>query len=397
MNDAARRPCPVCGSGSGGRRLIYRQRFLEGPLGDGYDIVVCNHCGCGFADGIQSQAEMDRYYSEQSKYTYDYADGAESPWDLKRFDATVEQIIPHLGSLDVRILDIGCATGGLLSVFKMRGYKNVIGVDPSPVCAAAAGRLHGVTVRAMTLGQLEYWNERFDLILMVGVLEHLGDVRAAVRVASQLLSPRGLLYCAVPDVEGLFKCPNAPYQQFSVEHVNFFSISSLRRLMAECSLREAHAWNWTIEWRERVWEPIASGLYERGKNVIRVFDATTEPALNRYLEFSENGDREILSAVDALISSREPIIVWGAGTLARRLLGNTRFSQVNIVAFVDTNPHIQGGKLVGRPILNPTEIAGRKETILICSISFVSEITVAARVHFSLPNRMISILGEVLL
>src|ERR1700677_5030046 len=112
MSDLKSRPCPVCCDF--GRRILHRQQFLDGPMGEGYDVVVCNRCGAGFADGIPSQAEMDRYYAEQSKYTYDHAGGAESPWDLKRFELTVEQVAPHLKSLDARILDIGCATGGLL-------------------------------------------------------------------------------------------------------------------------------------------------------------------------------------------------------------------------------------------------------------------------------------------
>jgi SAM-dependent methyltransferase len=272
----------------------------------------------------------------------------------------------------------------------------VFGADPSSECAAAAARLHGVKVRAATLAQLKDWEERFDLILMVGVLEHLGDAKAAIEVASRLLSPGGRLYCAVPDVEGLSTCPNAPYQQFSVEHVNFFSVISLKRLMAECGMEQIKAWNWTIEWREGVWEPIASGLYETGNPMSSVFDATTEPALERYLAFSVKGDREILAAVDSLIASREPVIVWGAGTLARRLLANTRFAQVNIVAFVDSNPHVQCHSLGGRPVMKPSELRGRTETLLVGSIAFAAEIAAAVRSQYNLPNRVLSLLGEVL-
>ncbi|HEY5078935.1 MAG TPA: class I SAM-dependent methyltransferase, partial [Opitutaceae bacterium] len=150
MSIPAPRPCPVCAGLE--RRLVWRQRFLDGPLGGGYDVVVCSGCGAGFADGIPSQPEMNRYYAEQSKYTYSHADGAESPWDAGRFEATVDQVLPHLGSREARILDIGCATGGLLAAFKRRGFTNVTGADPSPECAAAAMRLYGINVRTSALG-----------------------------------------------------------------------------------------------------------------------------------------------------------------------------------------------------------------------------------------------------
>ncbi len=392
MSGGDSRPCPVCGGL--GRRLLYSQRFMDGPMGDGYDVVVCSNCGAGFADGISSQAEMDRYYAEQSNYARDNA-GAESPWDLRRFEAIAGQIAPHLKSRDARILDIGCATGGLLSVFKRRGFGNLTGVDPSAACAAAADRLHGLRVRPATLSQLSGWEERFDLALMVGVLEHLHDVREAVGVASRLLNPGGLVYCAVPDVEELANCPNGPYQQFSIEHVNFFSAASLRRLMAECGMAEVHAWRWSVEWREGVVEPIASGIYQcRSAPDSRLVDEGTEHALERYLAFSIEGDRRVRAVVDSLRNSREPVLVWGAGTLARRLLATMRFAEINIAAFVDSNPHLQGRALAGRPILEAGQISGRTERILVCSISFAREIAADIRGRHGLHNQLISIAGE---
>lgn len=391
MTARARRPCPVCGGKR--RRVVYQQRFMDGPMGGGYDVAVCGRCGAGFADGIPPQAEMDRYYTEQSKYTtYDQENQSESPWDLARFQATTDQITPHLKSRDVRILDIGCATGGLLSVFKRSGFRNAIGVDPSPDCATAAARLHGVTVRTSTLAQLAFWKDRFDLVLMVGVLEHLREAKEAVRIAADLLTNGGLIYVAVPDVAGLASCPNAPYQQFSVEHVNFFSTTSLGRLMAGCGLADVHTWTWVLEWRERVFEPILGGLYERAPlPQHQAFDEITEAALERYLSFSRAADQGIISLLKSLKMSQEPIIVWGAGTLARRLLATTRFAEANIVAFVDSNPHNQGKVLASRPILHPKDIVGRNERILICSVSFAKEIASAIRRKYRLRNRIITL------
>jgi SAM-dependent methyltransferase len=390
MNKSTSRLCPVCGSGE--RRLIYRQRFWDGPMGDGYDVVVCTDCGAGYADKIPSQAEMDRYYAEQSKYTNDQSDGTESPWDLKRFEATAGQIIPHLKKHDTRILDIGCATGGLLSVLKKRGFANLLGVDPSPVCAALAGRLHDVEVKVATLAQLSNWKERFDLIMMVGVLEHLHNVKEAISILSGLLNPGGILYCAVPDVEGLAACPNAPYQQFSIEHVNFFSSTSLRRVMAECCMTEIQRWKWVVEWREDVNEPILSALYKySGNRAERIFDVITGPALDRYLASSSAGDRTILMKIASLVSKKESILVWGAGTLTRRLLASTRFSEANIVAFVDSNTCYQGRTLAGRPILSPRQIMDRNEPILVCSVSFSKEIILSIRNQYRILNRIITL------
>jgi SAM-dependent methyltransferase len=457
------RPCPVCAGVE--RRVLHRQRFQDGPLGDGYDVVVCQACGAGFADGIPSQERLDRYYAEQSKYTYDHAEGAESPYDIKRFEIIADQAIPFLPTHDARILDIGCATGGLLSVFKQRGFSNVLGIDPSPVCAAAARRLHGVQVRVATLAELAGWHERFDLVLMVGVLEHLREVQPAVRAVVARLNPGGLFYGAVPDVEGLAACHNAPYQQFSVEHVNFFSGQSLGRLMAVCGLTPRQTWRQIVEWREDITEPVVSGIYEvppvaevpsfkfqvpriqssttavpqvsssvpsaevpssklqvprehnaspssavrpslspssavgaaaklrrseDGSPSLQV-DDTTEPALERYLDQCRAGDERLLSVIEGLVRSQEPILVWGGGTLTRRLLATSRLAEANIVGFVDSNPGIQGHRLAGRDVFSPTQIAGRNEAILISSKAFEHEIIDTIRNQLKLPNQVITL------
>jgi len=392
MSGAFPRPCPVCGGS--GREAVHRQAFLDGPLGSGYEVVVCTNCGAGFADGIPEQAEMDRYYAEESKYAYGHAGGNESPWDMRRFEATVREVAPSLHSPQARILDIGCATGGLLSAFKRSGYPNVMGVDPSPACAEAADRLHGVRVRTATIAHLDGWAERFDLVLMVGVLEHLRDVAAAVQTAASLLKPGGRIYCAVPDVEGLDQTPGPPYQQFSFEHVNFFSVKSMSRLMAAWGLEAVATSRWSIEWRKGVTESIASGLFERGSVGAGVVDDATGAALRRYVRVSEEGDRPIRAVIDALRISREPVLVWGAGTLARRLLATSPMAEANIVVFVDSNAHLRGASLAGRPILGPDQLAGMGQRILVCSLTFQDEILGAIREHLGPGARVITLPGK---
>ena len=391
------RPCPVCGS-SGERVRLHRQRFYEGVLGDGYDVVVCQKCGAGFADGIPIQEELDHYYSERSKYSYDGAGGAESPYDLGRFEAIVEQVAPYLHSADARILDVGCATGGLLSVFKRHGFKNVLGVDPSPACAAAGLRVHNVRIRSATLEQLAAWTERFDLVLLVGVLEHLRDVRPAIETVATRLSPGGFFYAAVPDVEFLAEARNAPFQQFSMEHVNFFSVQSLKRQLRGSGFTCRQTWQTMIEWREGVTEPTLGGIFEKSTEGNGAFDSEgagvdtiTTMALSRYVAVSLAADAGIFSRIHALAESREPILVWGAGALTRRLLTSTPLADCNILAFVDSNTHFHELGLAGRPVLRPSAARLHAGRILICSVAFECEIVRKIRGELGLKNDLITL------
>ena len=73
------RPCPVCGALH--RKQLFRQEFAEidsATVVGGYDVVVCERCGAGFADDIPDQPAFDAYYREMSKYEYHQRDGAES-------------------------------------------------------------------------------------------------------------------------------------------------------------------------------------------------------------------------------------------------------------------------------------------------------------------------------
>jgi SAM-dependent methyltransferase len=394
------RICPVCGRVNSANALLFRARFLEGPLGDGYDVVICPTCGAGFADGIPSQQELDRYYAEQSKYTYDARDGEEAFHDRQRFELIVEQVGPALTSLDAHVVDLGCATGGLLSILAQRGFRNLVGVDPSPACAEAAQRLHRIDVKTATLSGFAKWKEQFDLIFLVGVLEHLRDVDKALDgIGRRLRASSGLLYIAVPDVEGLADCHNAPYQQFSMEHINFFSVQSLELLLRRRGFRRLRTWQKIIEWREGITEPMLSGLFQLEMESPRreltpdlvSRDSITEPSLRRYLAASAVADANVREKIATLVRGGRPIFVWGAGALARRLLLSTVLAEGNIIAFIDSDRNLQGKKLAGKEIVDPRTLRNRKEAILVCSVAFEREIVRVIREQLDLSNELITL------
>jgi len=45
-------------------------------------------------------------------------------------------IAPRIPSREARVLDVGCASGRLLANIRDLGFPNVVGLDPSPACAA---------------------------------------------------------------------------------------------------------------------------------------------------------------------------------------------------------------------------------------------------------------------
>src|SRR5580658_1381102 len=219
------RPCSVCGRRSA--ELVFQQSFqaLErrGPV-DGYDVVVCAVCGMAFADGIPPQSEFDRYYWELSKYEYEHRGGKESEDDrhrLKILADLLQSIVPDRSSC---ILEIGCANGRLLSYLKEAGYGDVTGVDPSPGCARAARLLYDVPVETGTVFDFRKPDTGYNFVVTLGVLEHIRDLQRAVQRIRDVTLGNGRIFVGVPDASNLIAQQDAPFQEFSTEHINFFSL-----------------------------------------------------------------------------------------------------------------------------------------------------------------------------
>ncbi len=392
----ARRPCAVCDSLKS--RHLFRQTFSalsKGGLMEGYDVVVCERCGFGFADRIPEQSVFDAYYREMSKYEYQDRGGEVTDHDLARFRGIVDTIRPHLPSPDVRLLDVGCATGQLLALFKESGFPNVTGLDPSPACADVGRRMFDIRILTGTLidASRDKANERqFDCVILIGVLEHVRDLKAALEAVRGLLSRDGFVYIEVPDSTGFAGRPDAPFQEFSTEHINYFSATSLTSLMDRFGFSVILSQKITRPQSRSTIIPAVMAIYGLGKDSPEpstAFDAETERGLSEYIKRSRLTDDLIRKTIDGLVANKKPMIIWGVGTHTLRLLETSRLGQANIVAFVDSNPLYQGKELYGRLVLAPADLHERREPILISSRVFQAEIEDVIRRALGLNNDII--------
>jgi SAM-dependent methyltransferase len=389
------RGCPVCANAT--RRVHFHQEFAaveQATPVTGYDVVTCDRCGAAYAAGIPDQSAFDRYYREMSKYEYSQRGGAESEYDARRLARIADIVAPHLPSRDARILDVGCASGRLLANLRERGFRNVVGLDPSPSCAAAAERLYQLDVRTSTLGEIAATPERFDVVLMVGVLEHLRDLDAAFEHLRRILSLSGLLYVEVPDVTAFADWPNAPYQDFSTEHINFFSPVSLTNLMLRQGFSRVFLDRNHREQSYRTVMSNISAVYRKesdslGSDAPIAFDSESARGLERYLAQCAADDRRLRSAIDEVADSGRAILVWGVGTHTTRLLATSRLAETNIVAFIESNTRYHGKTLHGRPILPPEALRDRGEPVMVSSRVFQNEIVEQIRSGLKCGNELI--------
>jgi nucleoside-diphosphate-sugar epimerase/SAM-dependent methyltransferase len=366
------RPCPVCECPVG--RVLHTQRFTlsEGhPLQDRYEVVACDACGFCFADTPVSQAAYDAYYSAMSKY----ADGAtstgagHSPWDGARLDQLAGHVAEFALDLSSRILDVGCAAGGLLAALQARGYTNVCGIDPSPECVekareAAAGRVWTGTLSGVPAGI-----GTFDGIILSHVMEHVRDARTALELLRKLLNPCGWVYIEVPDATRYEQFLVAPFQDFNTEHINHFSMTSLANLFRTCGFAPEVGGTKEIFSAKDMPYPALfwfARVTDSPQPIER--DDLLSPALEGYIRASSDLMRRLDETIRRALAAHPSVIVWGTGQLTMKLLAGTCLREANIEAFVDGNPVNQGKELLGRRVIGGRDLSGGATPILVCSL-----------------------------
>ncbi len=387
--------CPVCDSDRS--KLLFRQSFEQlskARLLDDYDVVVCEECGMGFADRLPPQAVFDAYYRDLSKYEDRAASRHQSPVVEPQFRdiaATIEHFIP---SPNARILEIGCASGGLLKALQDLGFSRVAGVDPSPGCVHTARTVFGIPATTASLFALPPLEEPYDFLILTGVLEHIRDLDKAVEQFHRLLQPAGRIYLEVPDASRYVASLDAPFQEFSLEHINFFSTKSLTNLMQSRGFRMLDAGP-TVRPMHEVTCPCVYGVFERHLGPIAVSrDNETEAGLRAYVRGCELEDAQVRSRIEQSIPPGGSVIVWGVGTHTLRLLATGGLDPRKIAVFVDSNPKYRNSELRGIPVVSPEDLGRRPEPILISTRGFQREIYDQIRHKLGLPNPVILLYGE---
>jgi 2-polyprenyl-3-methyl-5-hydroxy-6-metoxy-1,4-benzoquinol methylase len=120
-------------------------------------------------------------------------------------------------------LDIGCSVGLFLHRFQDGYHCRSVGIEPNDAHRAHAQK-DGLPVYA-TIGELEnHEKDRFDLISMVHVLEHLPDpVGYLVHLRESLLAPDGWLLLEVPNLYA--------HDSFEIAHLVSYSLHTLRQVL----------------------------------------------------------------------------------------------------------------------------------------------------------------------
>lgn len=213
--------CPLC---SGRQSSLFDQRKFRQQT-----VVnrLCTHCGMVFQSPRMTDTELDAFYQAEYRQLYQ-GDAGPNAKDLaiqrSRANVLVDFSRPVI-TPGIRHLDIGCSSGLLLLGFAQAYATVPTGIEPGDAYrsyAQAAGLSVYPSLDTLLTDQLE----RFGLISMAHVLEHIADPVAYLRtLREKLLQPEGWLLLEVPNLYA--------HDSFEVAHLLAFSPRTLMQTVRQ--------------------------------------------------------------------------------------------------------------------------------------------------------------------
>lgn len=214
--------CPLC------------RRAVAGPplrtWGE-YRLHDCPACGFGFCvpfknPGAEYYARLEEMYPHESQTATD-------PMS-EEYDACLD----FFRGRDVagrRLLDVGCGGGGFLKRARDRGFA-ITGIDYNADRLAAVRAELGADVFTGSVEDFarERPDERFDVVTIFEVVEHLDDPGRWLDVIFGLLKPGGHFFIGLPNRERTFDPFTGPAMEWidnPPHHLSRWSAPVLRRFV----------------------------------------------------------------------------------------------------------------------------------------------------------------------
>lgn len=164
------------------------------------------------------------------------------------------------------LLDVGSAHGWFLEAAAER--FEALGIEPDEVVAQSS-LVRGLPVRVGFFPQVLAPEERFDVIVFNDVIEHIPDIRAALRDCHERLPADGILVLNLPSSAGLFYRLSKVMARIGLRgpfdrlwqvgmpspHVHYFTPANLARLL--------EAEGFTLRHQSELQVVSADGLWQR--------------------------------------------------------------------------------------------------------------------------------------
>jgi 2-polyprenyl-3-methyl-5-hydroxy-6-metoxy-1,4-benzoquinol methylase len=212
--------CTGCGARDDAVLFEGREHEYPSTTSEWFPVVRCRACGLVRLNPRPAVSELARIYPpEYYAYHLVHDDNSARPSHLspgglgeaikarryqRRFKQLLERSAPGTGP--IRVLDVGCADGRLLTWYRDAIPDRQIetwGIDISEAAVEQARRNGHTAVVGRFEADTELPDAHFDLIVASHVIEHVADPIGFARRAASLLKPGGLFMFATPNVDSV--------------------------------------------------------------------------------------------------------------------------------------------------------------------------------------------------
>ena len=373
------RDCPVCNCSS--KAHIYDNKLAPiSGLQLSNILVACDECGFLFADGIPDEKIYADYYANLSKY--DVVGANVNPIDRLRVEAGAK-LVNQFADKSAKVVDIGCGNSALLGNLRSQGYTKLIGIDPAKNCSERA-KIYGI--QNVYCGSIVDFDLSLvsdaDVVLVMAVLEHLVTPKRSIERLVGGMKVGARLIIEVPSLALFDGIKGEPLGELSIEHLQFFSLTSLTNLMVGLNLKLVGDYEMEL--------PHALGT------LFAVFECTPDAAtefqdgtsdLVMMKKYVDDSIAKLSICFEQQIDKR--IILYGAGAHSARLLPQLAERGIHVQAIVDGNPNYHGETLGDIVIKDPMVLTDLPDIPVLVS-SFRSEAAIKAFCLERFTNRLIT-------
>ena len=195
--------CDMCGSED--YHILFRGKDLLMDLPGTFQFVECAKCGLLRQNPRLEWVDLLAYY--QDGYVPHLS-------QVKEGDSMIRSLVKRYGrwkrvryinkyKSQGRWLDVGCGTGRILQEAQIWGKWELFGLEPVKEIADYTENRLGIHVFPKTFEQFNDEREKFDIITMWDVLEHLPSPTASLKHVSHLLKDDGIFVFSIPNAQSL--------------------------------------------------------------------------------------------------------------------------------------------------------------------------------------------------
>tara|TARA_B100001093_G_scaffold463795_1_gene480142 strand:- start:2187 stop:3116 length:930 start_codon:yes stop_codon:yes gene_type:complete len=222
---ASKIPCEICSSEE--NTIIRENVSLGNNEYTKLPVVSCNNCGYIFQNPRFNEKFYDDFYSNKYRDllfkkkipSNDFIDD-----QISRGQILFKFLEKHIVSKG-NLLDVGSSVGGMMIPFINNGWQ-ALGTDPDKEYVEFGKKQMNLPVEDVKAEKMKLEDDFFDLIIIMGSLEHVYDPNKTLSICKQAAKDGSLIL-----IEGRGHPQSSSKTYFNQNHHRYFTFNSMELIL----------------------------------------------------------------------------------------------------------------------------------------------------------------------